>query len=65
MKRLQQEYPVIVGIVTEIPKELGLFTWEVVSVDEPPVMSKLLKVWIVPTARERNGEEEEDNNDDD
>jgi hypothetical protein len=65
LKRLQQEYPVIVGIVTEIPKELGLFTWEVVSVDEPPVMSKLLKVWIVPTARERNGEEEEDNNDDD
>lgn len=50
LRRLKIDVPDAVAIISELPKELGLFTWEIVTVNRKTVKNKLVKIWIVPTA---------------
>jgi hypothetical protein len=53
---IKREIPDVVAILTKFPTELGLFTWEIVTVNERVVEHKMIKVWIVPSLQEYKNE---------
>lgn len=52
LQHLKNDVPNAVAIISEFPEELGLYTWEIVTVDERIIEHKLVKAWIVPTPYE-------------
>lgn len=52
LNAIKKELPDVVAILGDFPKELGLYSWEVVTVNERLIEHKMLKVWIVPTLQE-------------
>lgn len=50
LEEVKKQLSDVVAIVSTLPTELGLYTWEIVTVNKNLVENKLVKVWIVPIA---------------
>lgn len=56
LNAIKREIPDIAVILTKFPTELGLYNWEIVTINERLIEHKMIKVWIVPSLQEYKNE---------